>query len=339
MDITVILPVFNERHSIGPLLIEIEKALTAGLYEYEVIAVDDGSADGTGTFLQELAAEKPYLRVLVLRKNYGQSAAFDAGFRHASGRVIVTMDADGQNDPADVPRPWVGSLKMRGCDFVCGRRAERQDGLILRAFHRGSQISLFAASPAHVCTIWVARSRHTAANSPTAAPLRRNASFHRRADGRLEGKDTGNARQSSQTLRRAQQIRNYADFQSRAGFIHSLVYARLSDKAYLRFWRNGTRARIYRRSPLEIVVLIQKFVFGVWVHLNPLFIISMIFSVMAVQFLVLGLLAEIMVRTYFESQHKPTYLIGGKIGFDVRDPLRPIVTHLLGREQLPVAVS
>jgi hypothetical protein len=84
---------------------------------------------------------------------------------------------------------------------------------------------------------------------------------------------------------------------------------------------------------LSIVVLYQKLFDGVWVHRNPLFIISMIFSVMAVQFLVLGLLAEIMVRTYFESQHKPPYLVARSCGFDravtPTAPQRPVLTHVL----------
>ena len=89
---------------------------------------------------------------------------------------------------------------------------------------------------------------------------------------------------------------------------------------------------------LSVAVLWDKFFRGVYVHRNPLFIISMICSIMAVQFLVLGLLAEIMVRTYFESQHKPTYLISSRIGFEnspvpQSSPQRPVVTHLLGADR------
>src|SRR5207237_6027755 len=123
--------IYNERQSIEPLLDEIERALEPTSQSYEVIAVDDGSTDGSGAFLAELAQTKPYLRVLSLRRNSGQSAAFDAGFRHAAGRIVITMDADGQNDPADVPA-MVELVERGQCDFVCGRRTNRQDGLFLR---------------------------------------------------------------------------------------------------------------------------------------------------------------------------------------------------------------
>src|SRR2546422_11534319 len=103
-ELTIILPVHNERENLAPLLAEIEQALDrrGGRDSYEVIAVDDGSSDGSGLLLQQLAAQKAHLKVICFRQNYGQSAAFDAGFRHASGRIVITMDADGQNDPADL---------------------------------------------------------------------------------------------------------------------------------------------------------------------------------------------------------------------------------------------
>src|SRR6478752_3817223 len=117
MDVTLILPVHNERDNVGPLLAEIEQALGPTLRTYEVIVVDDGSTDDTYQVLRDLAAKKPYLRLLRFRRNYGQSAAFDAGFRHASGNVIVTLDADGQNDPADIPR-MIDLIDQQGYDFV-----------------------------------------------------------------------------------------------------------------------------------------------------------------------------------------------------------------------------
>src|SRR3954465_11041953 len=102
-EITVILPVHNERENLAPLLAEIEQALDGMERTYEVLAIDDGSTDGSGDELRALSREKPHLKTILFRNNFGQSAAFDAGFRHASGRIVVTMDADGQNDPADIP--------------------------------------------------------------------------------------------------------------------------------------------------------------------------------------------------------------------------------------------
>ena len=131
MDIAVVLPICNERENLRPLLEEIEHALDPTGYSFEVIAVDDGSNDGSATLLRELAAVKPYLKVIFFRQNYGQSAAFDAGFRAATARWIVTMDADLQNDPADIP-PMIDLLQREQLDFVAGNRGDRKDGFVLR---------------------------------------------------------------------------------------------------------------------------------------------------------------------------------------------------------------
>src|SRR5579871_6403320 len=104
IDISVVLPIYNEKGNIAPLLDELEGELRRLGKAYEIIAVDDGSTDGTTEALEAEVKRRDRLRVLLLRRNTGQSAAFDAGFRDAAGRVIVTMDSDLQNDPADIPR-------------------------------------------------------------------------------------------------------------------------------------------------------------------------------------------------------------------------------------------
>ena len=116
MDISVILPIFNERENLVPLLDEIDEALGATGKTYEILAVDDGSDDGSTELLKKLAGERPRLRAIFFRKNSGQAAAFDAGFRNASGEVVVTMDADRQNDTTDLPsNPDTGELASGWC--------------------------------------------------------------------------------------------------------------------------------------------------------------------------------------------------------------------------------
>src|SRR4051812_25505559 len=98
---------------------------------FELIAVDDGSTDGSREVLLQLAGEHPRLKVAFLRRNYGQSAALDAGFRLAAGELIVTLDADLQNDPADIPQ-LIRILERDGLDLITGNRAGRQDALLAR---------------------------------------------------------------------------------------------------------------------------------------------------------------------------------------------------------------
>lgn len=134
LELSVVVPAYDEEKNLPVLAGEI-KAVLGGLgIDYEVLYVDDGSTDGTPRILAALAAADPHVRVLRLRENSGQSAAMAAGFRHARGRLVVTLDADLQNDPADIPA-MLGALDD-GCDVVCGVRQERQDDWLRRVSSR-----------------------------------------------------------------------------------------------------------------------------------------------------------------------------------------------------------
>ncbi len=124
LDISVVIPAYNEEEALPPLLDEVFTVLNLLDRPFEVIVVDDGSNDGTPAFLERRREITPCLRVLTLIPNSGQSAAFEAGFDAARGEFIVTLDADGQNDPADIPH----MLEMTpGVDAVLGVRSNRQD--------------------------------------------------------------------------------------------------------------------------------------------------------------------------------------------------------------------
>jgi dolichol-phosphate mannosyltransferase len=132
-EISLVIPVYNEKESLPVLAAEIREALGPLGRSYEVIFVDDGSADGSPEVLRSLAREDPALRIVRQRRNAGQSAALDAGFRFARGEVVVTLDADLQNDPADIPRLLE---RLDGCDVVAGVRARRQDDWVRRVSSR-----------------------------------------------------------------------------------------------------------------------------------------------------------------------------------------------------------
>ena len=104
MDLSVVIPCYNEAASLPELLAQLERALASWQPRCEVIVVNDGSTDDSGRLLGELAAARPWLKVVNLRRNYGQTAAMMAGFEWATGDILVAMDADLQNDPADIPR-------------------------------------------------------------------------------------------------------------------------------------------------------------------------------------------------------------------------------------------
>jgi dolichol-phosphate mannosyltransferase len=128
-EISLVIPVYNEEENLPVLAAEIRTALEPTGLAYEVIYVDDGSTDASPRVLADLAREDPRTRIVRQRRNSGQSAAFDAGFRHARGQIVVTLDADLQNDPADIPRLLE---RLEGYDVVNGVRAKRQDDWVRR---------------------------------------------------------------------------------------------------------------------------------------------------------------------------------------------------------------
>jgi glycosyltransferase involved in cell wall biosynthesis len=130
LQVSVVIPVYNEVESVPHLLEAIAQVLrTEGLL-YEIIAVDDGSKDGTTALLKRLAQERSDLRAVLLRRNYGQTAAMAAGFHHAKAPIIVTLDGDLQNDPTDIPK-LLAKLE-EGYDLVSGWRKKRQDAALTR---------------------------------------------------------------------------------------------------------------------------------------------------------------------------------------------------------------
>lgn len=128
--ISVVIPVYDEAQALAPLFEEVTDALLGLREPWEILFVDDGSSDETPRVLRELAGKADNVRVLTLRRNYGQTAALMAGLDHASGEIVVVMDGDGQNDPADIPR-LLDEL-ARGYDVVSGWRRERADQTLRR---------------------------------------------------------------------------------------------------------------------------------------------------------------------------------------------------------------
>jgi len=133
VDLSIVIPVFNERDNLEPLLREIAASLSGLEVSYEVLMIDDGSTDGSDEALRRLRDVYPALRVVRFARNAGQTAAMDAGFRRARGDVIVTLDADLQNDPVDIPRLL---RELAGWDAIVGVRQVRRDSFVRRVSSR-----------------------------------------------------------------------------------------------------------------------------------------------------------------------------------------------------------
>ncbi len=131
---SVVIPLKNEEENLLPLIQELEPIMDKlGASSWELICINDGSTDRTGPLLNALRKEKTYLKPLHFKKNYGQSSAFDAGFKAAQGSIIITLDGDRQNDPADIPKIVQA---MQQADMVCGIRVKRKDTWIKKTTSR-----------------------------------------------------------------------------------------------------------------------------------------------------------------------------------------------------------
>ena len=130
VELSIIVPVFNEEASLPALFASLSNVLTAMGPSYELLAIDDGSNDGSAAILRGLANDQPHLRVIEFARNYGQTAALMAGFDHAKGDIVVTIDADLQNDPLDIPA-LVAKVRD-GFDVVSGWRVDRKDAALSR---------------------------------------------------------------------------------------------------------------------------------------------------------------------------------------------------------------
>jgi dolichol-phosphate mannosyltransferase len=124
MKYSVVIPIKNEEDNIVPLIQELEPVMQGLGQPWELICVDDGSTDKSLQILSDLKTSKPYIRTIVFAKNFGQSSAFDAGFRAAKGEFVITLDGDRQNDPADIPKLLKAA---ENADLVCGKRVGRKD--------------------------------------------------------------------------------------------------------------------------------------------------------------------------------------------------------------------
>lgn len=131
IDISIVVPAYNEEGSVGELYGEIVSVMNALVHEYEIIFIDDGSTDGTFNKLLSLSP----IKIIRFRKNFGQTAALDAGIKEARGAYIVTMDSDGQNDPSDIPRLF-DAVQKNNLDVVSGWRRNRQDSFSKRFFSK-----------------------------------------------------------------------------------------------------------------------------------------------------------------------------------------------------------
>lgn len=310
---SVVVPLLDEQENLPSLYEQITQALK-GRYEYEILFIDDGSTDGSFGILKDLHTSDPRVRVIRFRKNFGQTAALSAGFAHARGEVIVAMDADLQNDPADIPM-LVAKLD-EGCDVVSGWRKKRHDKALTRRLPSRIAnwlISRITAVRLHDfgCTLKVYRRE-------ILAQTRLYGEMHRF----IPALASWSGAQVTECV-----VNHRPRVAGKAKYGLGRTVKVLLDLITVKFLGSFSTKPIYIFGGLGgitavgamlsgLVVLYQKFLSPEHLSMNrnPLLVLTALMITATIQFVLMGLLAELLVRTYHESQNRPTYVIKEVLG-------------------------
>jgi glycosyltransferase involved in cell wall biosynthesis len=309
----VFLPVFNEEPNLRPLHAKLDQALKSLKRSAEIVYVDDGSTDGSLKILRELAQQDPRVRVVALRRNYGQTAAMAAGIDAEQGEVLIPMDADLQNDPADITR-LLDKLD-EGYDVVSGWRKDRKDKMISRkipSMLANRLISWIGGVPLHDygCSLKAYR-RESLQDVRLYGEMHRFIPIYASWAGarvteipvdhhaRTMGKSKYGIERTLKVVFDLMTIKFMASYQTKPIY----VFGSFGMLAFAISFLAGFYAvflKIFHRADF-----VQ----------TPLPILTIVMFAVGIQFVLMGLLAEMLVRTYHESQAKPIYAVRERLGF------------------------
>jgi glycosyltransferase involved in cell wall biosynthesis len=308
IELSVVIPIRNEGQSIDELYRELTAALEPWGHSYEIVVIDDGSDDDSFARLSTIQAADPRWRIIRFRRNFGQTAAFSAGFAYARGRLIVTSDGDLQNDPRDIAA-MVERLERGNADIVCGWRKDRKDAFVSRllpSMVANRLISWATGVRLHDygCSLKVFRAE-------VVKPLKLYGEMHRFIP----------AIASEQGVQIEEMVVNHRSRKfGRSKYGISRTVRVILDLLTVKFLLS------YSTRPVQIFGLIGLIMGGIgalitgylaWVRLfgdqsianRPMLLFGILLVFTGVQLVTLGLLAELQSRTYHESQDKPTYVI------------------------------
>ncbi|MEJ5307022.1 MAG: glycosyltransferase family 2 protein [candidate division WOR-3 bacterium] len=311
--ISVVVPIFNEDGNIEKLYEELKYNLKD--YEYEIIFVDDGSTDSSFKILESLALKDSNVKVIQLARNFGQSAAFQAGFDSAKNDIIITIDGDLQNDPKDIPL-MIDHLLENDYDMVVGWRRKRQDPFFSKkipSLIANRIISSFLKLKIHDtgCTLKVFK-RSILMDLNLYGQMHRFIPYLLYSKGYRIGEIEVNHRKR---------------FKGKSKYGFSRIINVLLDLLTVKFLNDFSTNPIYIIGGLSflsfifgiisfILLVLMKIFQNVDMTGNPLLLISVFLLLISVQLLMIGLLSEIIIRTYFETTRKGIYRVKRFLGDD-----------------------
>ncbi len=305
-QVSVVVPIHNEYENLPRLLEAISATLIAANISYEILCIDDGSTDGSGDLLKQIASDRADLRSVILRRNYGQTAAMAAGFSHAKGQIIITMDGDLQNDPADIP--ILLDKLSEGYDLVSGWRKNRQDATITRLIP--SQIANWLIAQVTGVKVHDYGCSLKAYRAELIADMNLYGELHRflPALAFIEG-----ARIAEIPVRHhpRQFGKSKYGLDRTIRVVMDLITVFFMRKFLTRpmhvFGSMGVLS-IFLGTLIGLYLTTLKLSFGESIN-RPLLILVVVLILTGVQLFCFGLLAELLMRTYHESQGRPIYRV------------------------------
>lgn len=311
--LSVFIPIFNEEDNISKLYSELKLVLKDAGFSYEIIFIDDSSSDSSYKIMKDMAKDDKNVKVIHFKRNYGQTAAMQAGFEYSSGKIVISMDGDLQNDPKDIPR--LIKKVNEGHDVACGWRKNRKDKLLSRripsliANRLISKITGLKLND-YGCTL-------RAYKDEIAKSIYLHGDMHRfiPAFAFWEGASI------------AEVIVNHREREAgKSKYGISRTYGVMLDLLTIKFISDYSTKPSHLFGGLgltlclagflaAIIAIVKKVLFGIFIHKNPLMLLAVMLFLIGIFFILMGLLAEIIVRIYYKSQNKPIFHIKDKINF------------------------
>ncbi|MGE0199706.1 MAG: glycosyltransferase family 2 protein [Candidatus Melainabacteria bacterium] len=308
VDVSFIVPVYNEVDNVLPLVKELTEVGERLNRSFEIVIVDDGSRDGTVKKLRQLAQTNAHLRVVCLKRNFGQTPATSAGFQHARGRFFVTLDGDLQNDPANVPE-LIDMMEAEELDIIQGWRKNRQDGAINRKLPSAIANRLIARlTGVHThdngCSLKVYRAE-VAKDVPLYGEMHRFIPALASIDGavikevpvshrsRIHGESKYNISRTFKVI---------------LDLMTVVLMKRFMTRPLHMFGRAGF-ALFFLSALVTAYLAVDKWVLGHDIGTRPMLYFDGLLIMVGIQLISTGLVAEIAIRTYFESQNKRIYKV------------------------------
>lgn len=307
MDVSVVIPLLNEEKNIPILYDELTQTLCKTELEYELLFIDDGSSDSSLEILEKLQQDDSRICVISLRKNFGQTAAMSAGFDMADGEVIIAMDADLQNDPADIP--LLLEKINEGADMVTGWRYNRQDPFLSRKLPSkiaNKIISFSTGVHLHDYGCTLKAFRHDVIKT-----IKLYGEMHRFIPAIASAMGVTVVEVKVNHRARRFGTSKYGISRTLRVILDLITVKFLLNYATRPIHVFGTIGFISGSvgTLLAIILTFQRQFYGTPLSDRPLLLLAVLLIFVGVQFITIGLVAEMLARTYHESQNKPTYYV------------------------------